>query len=164
MKKIMKIRFDSPEWKKVDTENSCQCFTELGFKTVGDVMGIRMFDLFNLNRVNNNRAEELLICFYRLLYPNRKIDEGIYNDEIDQYFAYREWKKAHKHFEEVTVSDVLLTEGLNAEAFYHIFDKVTTAFYKSSEYDSRHYRYMSFKELLKYRIKCGKEDGNGKTH
>lgn len=48
------------------------------------------------SRINNNRAEEMLLCIYHLLQPDRRIDEGIYNDEIDQYFSYREWKKKHQ--------------------------------------------------------------------
>ena len=37
----------------------------------------------------------MLLCIYHLLQPDRRIDEGIYYDEIDQYFSYREWKKKH---------------------------------------------------------------------
>ena len=96
-------------------------------------------------------------------YPNRKLDDGIFNDEIDQYFSYREWKKSHKKLDQVTVSDILLTEGINQAALLRIFDGVTAAFYKSSEYDSRRYRYSDLKELLKYRNNEGKENGNGKT-
>ena len=38
----------------------------------------------------------MLLCIYHLLQPDSRIDEGIYNDEIDQYFSYREWKKEHQ--------------------------------------------------------------------
>lgn len=123
-------------------------------------MQLRVFDLLNLNRINNNRAEEMLICIYRLLYPNKKLDDGIYYDEIDQYFSYREWKKSHKQLDQVTVSDILLTEGINQAALLRIFDGVTTAFYKSSEYNSRSYRYSNLQDLRKQRS-CGKEDSNG---
>lgn len=125
-------------------------------------MQLRVFDLLNLNRINNNRAEEMLLCIYRLLYPNKKLDDGIYNDEIDQYFSYREWKKSHKRLDQVTVSDILLTDGINQAALLRIFDGVTTAFYKSSEYNSRSYRYSNLQDLQKQRS-CGKEGSNGKT-
>lgn len=160
MKKIMTTYFDSREWKSIDKDGICSVFGMLGFKNVGDVMQLRVFDLLNLNRINNNRAEEMLICIYRLLYPNKKLDDGIYYDEIDQYFSYREWKKSHKQLDQVTVSDILLTEGINQAALLRIFDGVTTAFYKSSEYNSRSYRYSNLQDLRKQRS-CGKEDSNG---
>lgn len=163
MKKFLMTKFNSQEWNKVDRDNICFWFVSLGFKQVGDLMSIRVFDLLNLDQINNNRAEEMLLCLYHLMYPNAKLDEGIYYDEIDQYFSYREWKKKHKRLEQVTVSDVLLTEGINEAALLRIFDGITAAFYKSNEYNSRKYRYGSFKELLDYRISIEKEGGNGQT-
>ena len=52
----------------------------------------------------------MLLCIYHLLQPDRRIDEGIYNDEIDQYFSYREWKKKHQPLSGVTVREILATE------------------------------------------------------
>lgn len=86
MKKFLMTKFNSPEWNKVDRDNIYFWFVSLGFKQVGDLMSVRVFDLLNLDRINNNRAEEMLLCLYHLLYPNAKLDEGIYYDEIDQYF------------------------------------------------------------------------------
>lgn len=160
MQDYLKTMFISREWRNVDKDNIYMVFDTLGFKRVSDVMQLRVFDLLNLNRINNNRAEEMLLCIYRLLYPNKKLDDGIYNDEIDQYFSYREWKKLHKQLDRVTVSDILLTEGINQAALLRIFDGVTTAFYKSSEYNSRSYRYSNLRDLRKQRS-CGKEDSNG---
>ena len=81
----------------------------------------------------------MLLCIYHLLQPDRRIDEGIYNDEIDQYFSYREWKKKHQPLSGVTVREILATEDLNEGALLRIFDGVTAAFYKSDEYNSREY-------------------------
>ncbi len=161
MKNYLTVKFNSREWRNVDKDSIYVVFDMLGFKKVADVMPLRVFDLLNLNRINNNRAEEMLLCIYRLFYSNKKLDDGIYNDEIDQYFSYREWKKAHKKLDQVTVSDILLTEGINRAALLRIFDGVTTSFYKSSEYDSRKYRYNNLQELLKHRSSGGKEDNNG---
>ena len=163
MKKKLMTRFNTLEWRSVDKDGIYVVFDMLGFKSVEDVVQLRVFELLNLNRINNNRAEEMLLCIYRLLYPNRKLDDGIFNDEIDQYFSYREWKKSHKKLDQVTVSDILLTEGINQAALLRILDGVTAAFYKSSQYDRRRYRYSDLKELLKYRNNEGKENGNGKT-
>ena len=123
-------RFNTLEWRSVDKDGIYVVFDMLGFKSVEDVVQLRVFELLNLNRINNNRVEEMLLCIYRLLYPNRKLDDGIFNDEIDQYFSYREWKKSHKKLDQVTVSDILLTEGINQAALLRIFDGVTAAFYK----------------------------------
>lgn len=128
MKKKLMTRFNTLEWRSVDKDGIYVVFDMLGFKSVEDVVQLRVFELLNLNRINNNRAEEMLLCIYRLLYPNRKLDDGIFNDEIDQYFSYREWKKSHKKLDQVTVSDILLTEGTIRRHCFRIFDGVTAAF------------------------------------
>lgn len=104
----------------------------------------------------------MLLCIYHLLQPDRRIDEGIYNDEIDQYFSYREWKKKHQPLSGVTVREILTTEDLNEGALLRIFDGVTAAFYKSDEYNSREYRYSNLSEL--HKAMKHKEGGtNGKA-
>ena len=121
-----------------------------------------MFDLLNISRINNNKAEEMLLCIYHLIQPDRQIDEGIYNNEIDQYFSYRKWKKQHKPLSSVTVKEILATEDLNECALLRIFDGVTASFYKSDEYNSREYRYSNLSELRKAKVHK-EDDGNGKT-
>lgn len=103
MNQITRVKFDSPEWRKVDEYEVASPFIDDGFRWVKDVVDLRVFDLLNINRINNNRAEEMLLCIYHLLQPDRRIDEGIYYDEIDQYFSYREWKKKHQPLSGVTV-------------------------------------------------------------
>lgn len=149
MNQITRVKFDSPEWRKVDEYEVADAFIDVGFRRVKDVVELRVFDLLNISRINNNRAEEMLLCIYHLLQPDRRIDEGIYNDEIDQYFSYREWKKKHQPLSGVTVREILTTEDLNEGALLRIFDGVTAAFYKSDEYNSREYRYSSLSELRK---------------
>lgn len=149
MKQVMMVKFDSPKWRKVDEYKVANPFIDVGFRQVKDVVDLRVFDLLNISRINNNRAEEMLLCIYHLLQPDSRIDEGIYNDEIDQYFSYREWKKKHQPLSGVTVREILTTEDLNEGALLRIFDGVTAAFYKSDEYNSREYRYSSLSELRK---------------
>ena len=139
MNQITRVKFDSPEWGKVDEYEAASPFIDVGFKRVKDVVDLRVFDLLNISRINNNRAEEMLLCIYHLLQPDRRIDKGIYYDEIDQYFSYREWKKKHQPLSGVTVREILTTEDLNEGALLRIFDGVTAAFYKSDEYNSREY-------------------------
>ena len=112
MKQVMVVKFDSPRWRKVDEYKVANPFIDVGFRQVKDVVDLRVFDLLNISRINNNRAEEMLLCIYHLLQPDRRIDEGIYNDEIDQYFSYREWKKKHQPLSGVTVREILTTEDL----------------------------------------------------
>lgn len=149
MKKKMSLRFSTPEWRIVDEYEVADAFIDVGFRRVKDVVELRLFDLLNISRINNNRAEEMLLCIYHLLQPDRRVDECIYNDEIDQYFSYREWKKKHQPLSGVTVREILTTEDLNEGALLRIFDGVTAAFYKSDEYNSREYRYSSLSELRK---------------
>lgn len=149
MKQVMMVKFDSPKWRMIDEYKVANSFIDVGFRQVKDVVDLRVFDLLNISRINNNRAEEMLLCIYHLLQPDRRIDEGIYNDEIDQYFSYREWKKKHQPLSGVTVREILTTEDLNEGALLRIFDGVTAAFYKSDEYNSREYRYSSLSELRK---------------
>ena len=149
MNQITRVKFDSPEWRKVDEYEVASPFIDVGFRRVKNVGDLRVFDLLNISRINNNRAEEMLLCIYQLLQPDRRIDEGIYYDEIDQYFSYRECKKKHQPLSGVTVREILTTEDLNEGALLRIFDGVTAAFYKSDEYNSREYRYSSLTELRK---------------
>ena len=121
MKQVMMIKFDSPKWRMIDEYKVANPFIEGGFRQVKDVVDLRVFDLLNISRINNNRAEEMLLCIYHLLQPDRRIDEGIYNDEIDQYFSYREWKKKHQPLSGVTVREILTTEDLNEGALLRIF-------------------------------------------
>ena len=162
MKQIMKIKFNSEEWRRVDEDDIAIPFIDVGFRKVKDVVDLRVFDLLNISRINNNRAEEMLLCIYHLLQPDRRIDEGIYYDEIDQYFSYREWKKNHMPLSNVKVKDIFTTEDLNESALLRIFDGVTAAFYKSDEYNIREYRYSNLTELRRT-MKRKEDKTNGKA-
>ena len=50
-------------------------FDMLGFKSVEDVVQLRVFELLNLNRINNNRAEEMLWNGTKRLIKRKKLDE-----------------------------------------------------------------------------------------
>ena len=136
MKQVMMIKFDSLKWRMIDEYKVANPFIEVGFRQVKDVVDLRVFDLLNISRINNNRAEEMLLCIYHLLQPDRRIDEGIYNDEIDQYFSYREWKKKHQPLSGVTVREILTTEDLNEVALLRIFDGAQNGITVKSNSDS----------------------------
>ena len=69
MKQVMMVKFDSPKWRKVDEYKVANPFVDVGFRQVKDVVDLRVFDLLNISRINNNRAEEMLLCVYHL--PSR---------------------------------------------------------------------------------------------
>lgn len=70
MNQITRVKFDSPEWRKVDEYEVASPFIDVGFRRVKDVVDLRVFDLLNISRINNNRAEEMLLCIYHLLQPD----------------------------------------------------------------------------------------------
>lgn len=57
MKQVMMVKFDSPKWRKVDEYKVANPFVDVGFRQVKDVVDLRVFDLLNISRINNNRAE-----------------------------------------------------------------------------------------------------------
>ena len=74
MKQVMMIKFDSLKWRMIDEYKVANPFIEVGFRQVKDVVDLRVFDLLNISRINNNRAEEMLLCIYHLLHS--KSDDG----------------------------------------------------------------------------------------
>ncbi len=60
MKQVMMIKFDSLKWRMIDEYKVANPFIEVGFRQVKDVVDLRVFDLLNISRINNNRAEERL--------------------------------------------------------------------------------------------------------
>ena len=151
MKKSSKISLDSQEWMKVDEENSSQIFYDLGFRTVNEVLNIRVFDLFNLQDVDNNRAEEFLLTVFKYLYPDKTVNQNIYYNEKEQEPLYKKWSEKHPEFETVKVRDVLIQDGLEVGTMLCVFDYATQEFYKSNEYNNRKYRYTSYSALKKKR-------------
>ena len=151
MKKLSKISLDFQEWMKVDEENSSQIFYDLGFRTVNEVLNIRVFDLFNLQDVDNNRAEEFLLTVFKYLYPDKTVDQNIYYNEKEQEPLYKKWSEKHPEFETVKVRDVLIQDGLEVGTMLCVFDYATQEFYKSNEYNNRKYRYTSYSALKKKR-------------
>lgn len=151
MKKLSKISLDSQEWMKLDKKNSSQIFYDLGFRTVNEVLNIRVFDLFNLQDVDNNRAEEFLLTVFKYLYPDKTVDQNIYYNEKEQEPLYKKWSEKHPKFETVKVRDVLIQDGLEVGTMLCVFDYATQEFYKSNEYNNRKYRYTSYSALKKKR-------------
>ena len=77
MKNKMKTRLDSREWSQIDEENAGYYFQELGFRSVGEILGLRMFDLMNMDRIDNIRAWEMVRCLYIFLNKNEEADQAM---------------------------------------------------------------------------------------
>lgn len=86
MKKKMSLRFSTPEWRIVDEYEVADAFIDVGFRRVKDVVELRLFDLLNISRINNNRAEEMLLCIYHLLQPDRRVDECMLSHPKDTHW------------------------------------------------------------------------------
>ena len=61
MKHIMTVKFDSAKWRKVDEYKLAAMFIDIGFRQIEDIIELRVFDLLNISRINNNKAEEMLL-------------------------------------------------------------------------------------------------------
>lgn len=142
----MKTRLDSKEWSRIDEERVGYYFRDLGFKTVGEIAGLRMFDLFNMNRVDNIRAWEMIRSLYAYLNKNHDADNALEYGMMDQYFPYKEWRKAHKP-KNAKVVDLVMAFDMNEKSIHRLFGEISRAFYKSDEYSIRYYRYGSIEDM-----------------
>lgn len=142
----MKTRLDSKEWSRIDEERVGYYFQDLGFKTVGEIAGLRMFDLFNLNRVDNIRAWEMVRNLYMFLNKNHDADNALEYGIMDQYFPFKEWRKKYKP-KNAKVVDLVMAFDMNEKALHRLFGEISRAFYKSDEYSIRYYKYGSIEEM-----------------
>lgn len=66
MNQITKVKLDSPEWRKVDEYKVANPFVDVGFRQVKDVVDLRVFDLLNISRINNNIVIQTFRSYARL--------------------------------------------------------------------------------------------------
>lgn len=118
----MKTRLDSKEWSRIDEERVGYYFQDLGFKTVGEIVGLRMFDFFNMNRVDNIRAWEMIRSLYAYLNKNYDADNALEYGMMDQYFPFKEWRKAHKP-KNAKVVDLVMAFDMNEKALHRLLEK-----------------------------------------
>lgn len=123
-------------------------FAEIGITHVKQLLSMRIYDYLNLNHIDNNIAEEALICLYRFFYPERlELDDMIRYHEVDQPLNLTKWKRSII-CKNVTVSDLLTREFVNENALSRIFYFVSQNFYRSDEYNWREYRYYDYVDYL----------------
>ena len=142
----MNTKLNSKEWDAIDEGGIGDDFCLLGFKRVGEIMGLRVFDLLNMDRVDSIRAWEMMHCLYELLNKNEEVDQALEYRLVDQYFPFVEWRKEHK-YKNARVVDLVMAFDMNEKALLKLFENIARAFYKSDEYNSRYYRYGCFDEV-----------------
>lgn len=150
MKNKYNINPKSTEWLSEDDVSVAGYFEELGFRTLRQILNMRVFDLMNMNKINAVRVEEIITCLYKYLNPNTEIDEAMYYGMMPQYFDYTAWRKKHKNLSEITVGDLALTEDINLKAIQHFYDAIRKSFFKSDEYDWREYKYWNYKDYKEH--------------
>ena len=137
MNKKININPSSTKWLEKDDRVVADYFCDLGFRSLKQILDMRVFDLMNMQGLNAVRVEEVIICLYKWLNPNTAIDEAIYNGMMSQPFLYTPWRKEHKDLAAIKVGDLVLTPGINMKAIQHFYDAIRKAFFKSEEYNWR---------------------------
>lgn len=80
MNNKININPSSTKWLEKDDRVVADYFCDLGFRSLKQILDMRIFDLMNMQGLNAVRVEEVIICLYKWLNPNTAIDEAIYKD------------------------------------------------------------------------------------
>ena len=80
MNNKININPSSTKWLEKDDRVIADYFCDLGFRSLKQILDMRVFDLMNMQDLNAVRVEEVIICLYKWLNPNTAIDEAIYKD------------------------------------------------------------------------------------
>lgn len=150
MNNKININPSSTKWLEKDDRVVADYFCDLGFRSLKQILDMRVFDLMNMQGLNAVRVEEVIICLYKWLNPNTAIDEAIYNGMMSQPFLYTPWRKEHKDLAAIKVGDLVLTPGINMKAIQHFYDAIRKAFFKSEEYNWRWYKFRNRSEYVTY--------------
>lgn len=88
MNNRININPSSTKWLEKEDRVVADYFCDLGFRSLKQILDMRVFDLMNMQGLNAVRVEEVIICLYKWLNPNTAIDEAIYNGMMSQPFLY----------------------------------------------------------------------------
>ena len=144
-------------WLRQDEDGVTRQFLSAGFSNTEEIMELRIFDLLNILGIDRIRAEEMMYALYRFFNGNKRMDDALYRGIVEQYFDLKEWKQLHQDASKVLVKELIMPVGMNIDALIDLFDWVVRKFWKSGEYNSREYRYFSYRDLLE---QSGKEEEN----
>lgn len=86
MNKKININPSSTKWLEKDDRVVADYFCDLGFRSLKQILDMRVFDLMNMQGLNAVRVEEVIICLYILQLPKNydtiSIDFGIDKNEM----------------------------------------------------------------------------------
>ena len=77
MNNKININPSSTKWLEKDDRVVADYFCDLGFRSLKQILDMRVFDLMNMQGLNAVRVEEVIICLYKWLNPNTAIDEAM---------------------------------------------------------------------------------------
>lgn len=86
MNKKININPSSTKWLEKDDRVVADYFCDLGFRSLKQILDMRVFDLMNMQGLNAVRVEEVIICLYKWLNPNTAIDEAMFDPLPEEYF------------------------------------------------------------------------------
>ena len=124
MNNKININPSSTKWLEKDDRVVADYFCDLGFRSLKQILDMRVFDLMNMQGLDAVRVEEIIICLYKWLNPNTDIDEAIYIGTMTQPFPYGPWRKKHRDLSEVKVRDLVLAPDINMQAIQHFYDSM----------------------------------------
>ena len=84
MNNKININPSSTKWLEKDDRVVADYFCDLGFRSLKQILDMRVFDLMNMQGLNAVRVEEVIICLYKWLNPNTAIDEAMPFMNINQ--------------------------------------------------------------------------------
>lgn len=80
MNNKININPNSTKWLEKDDRVVADYFCDLGFRSLKQILDMRVFDLMNMQGLNAVRVEEVIICLYKWLNPNTAIDEAMLSE------------------------------------------------------------------------------------
>lgn len=138
----------SSEWiENLDFDLS-EILTSHGISCPDDLLQIRFFDFLNLNRIDASVGYRILMSLYEFMNYRPVFDDLLMYGETGQKFRFMEFRARYKKLERVTLADMIFYEHVNAKAMNKMFEHMRRAFMKSSEFNSREYRYRCYKDLM----------------
>lgn len=146
MEHTLSIKPTSLDWLRDEDAFVAGYMRGLGFRSLSELLPMRVYDLLNMNRIDAIKAEEIIISLYRYIHPdNEVLDDEIYYGFVEQSFDFISWRKAHP-LSKVTISDLVWNENINREAVYDLYELIKKAFWRSNEYDWHRYKYLNMNE------------------
>ncbi len=144
----LNVKPTSTKWLDDDHAYVAEYFFGLGFIDLSELLFMRIFDLLNLNRIDAIRAEEIILCLYRYLNPQKDtLDRDIAYGAVDIKFDYQKWSKTHP-LKDVTVCDLVLSDDITLLVLSRLYNRIKKSFWKSGEYNWKEYRFLNKGEYL----------------